>query len=106
MNTKPTRFFLLTAAALLMAAAGIGVFYGSRAEQGGPGAAKEETLYTCGMHPQVIEHKPGLCPICGMKLTPIRKLSASAAAGPGERKIKYYKSTMMPGEVSPTPKKD
>jgi len=29
-------------------------------------------LYTCGMHPQVIQDHPGNCPICGMKLTPIR----------------------------------
>jgi len=29
-------------------------------------------LYTCGMHPQVILDHPGNCPICGMKLTPIR----------------------------------
>ena len=34
---------------------------------------KEKTLYTCGMHPQVIQDHPGNCPICGMKLTPIRK---------------------------------
>ena len=67
--------------------------------------AKEEQLYTCGMHPQVIEHKPGNCPICGMKLTPVRK-QAGTKAPAAERKIKYYKSTMNPGEVSPTPRKD
>jgi Cu(I)/Ag(I) efflux system membrane fusion protein len=27
-----------------------------------------EEVYTCPMHPQVIEHKPGNCPICGMPL--------------------------------------
>jgi Cu(I)/Ag(I) efflux system membrane fusion protein len=27
--------------------------------------------YTCGMHPWVIEPKPGNCPICGMKLVPL-----------------------------------
>src|SRR5271165_6899269 len=37
-----------------------------------------KTLYTCGMHPQVIQDHPGNCPICGMKLTPIRKQSGSA----------------------------
>jgi RND family efflux transporter MFP subunit len=42
--------------------------------------AHNEQLYTCGMHPQVIEPKPGNCPICGMKLTPVRK--QSGAAGP------------------------
>ena len=25
-------------------------------------------LYTCSMHPQILEHHPGVCPICGMKL--------------------------------------
>src|SRR6267378_4197293 len=39
-----------------------------------PDAHSEEAkkLYTCGMHPQVIQDHPGNCPICGMKLTPIR----------------------------------
>lgn len=31
-----------------------------------------KTLYTCGMHPEIILDHPGNCPICGMKLTPIR----------------------------------
>jgi RND family efflux transporter MFP subunit len=65
---------------------------------------KAKTLYTCGMHPQVIQDHPGNCPICGMKLTPIRKQAGDSPAG--ERKIKFYKSTMTPGETSPTPAKD
>src|ERR1035437_7233697 len=67
--------------------------------------AQEEQLYTCGMHPQVIEHKPGNCPICGMKLTPVRKQGGPKAPA-AEHKVKYYKSTMNPGEVSPGPGKD
>ncbi len=63
-----------------------------------------KTLYTCGMHPQVIQDHPGNCPICGMKLTPLRN-TAGASAG-GERKIQFYKSTMIPGETSPVPAKD
>lgn len=27
-----------------------------------------ESYYTCSMHPQIHEHKPGNCPICGMPL--------------------------------------
>jgi len=27
-----------------------------------------EETYTCPMHPQIIRHEPGNCPICGMKL--------------------------------------
>lgn len=44
---------------------------------------KEETLYTCGMHPQVIQNTPGNCPICGMKLTPIRKQAGGSNAPSG-----------------------
>jgi len=76
------------------------------------GAAAQ--LYTCGMHPAVIQNRPGNCPICGMKLTPIRKqpgnvyasTNASTSGASPERKIRYYKSTMLLGEISPTPRKD
>jgi hypothetical protein len=27
--------------------------------------------YTCPMHPEVIEDKPGICPICKMDLVPM-----------------------------------
>jgi RND family efflux transporter MFP subunit len=44
------------------------------------GPESQKTLYTCGMHPQVVQDKPGNCPICGMKLTPIRKQTSAGAA--------------------------
>ena len=71
----------------------------------------EKTLYTCSMHPQVAQDRPGNCPICGMKLVRMRKQPSPAAkdrqaASGGHRKIKYYKSTMMLGEISQTPRKD
>ena len=71
-------------------------------------AEAEKTLYTCGMHPQIIRDKPGDCPICGMKLTPIRKQPGAGGPPPasGGRKIKYYKSTMNPGEISQKPGND
>ncbi len=31
---------------------------------------KTETTYTCPMHPEVRQHGPGRCPICGMHLVP------------------------------------
>ncbi len=37
----------------------------------------DETLYTCGMHPEVIQPEPGTCPICGMVLTPVKATMAS-----------------------------
>ena len=69
-------------------------------------APNEKTQYTCGMHPQIIQDSPGNCPICGMTLTPVKKEKAASAQSAGERKVKYYKSTMNPGEVSKTPRKD
>src|SRR6266496_2254783 len=49
-----------------------------------PESAQGEQLYTCGMHPQVIRNKPGNCPICGMKLTPIRKQNAATSSNVNE----------------------
>lgn len=38
----------------------------------------EATLYTCGMHPEVIQEGPGTCPICGMDLTPMMPRSGGS----------------------------
>jgi Cu(I)/Ag(I) efflux system membrane fusion protein len=34
-------------------------------------AEKAKQTYTCPMHPQIIQHAPGTCPICGMDLVPV-----------------------------------
>ena len=87
-------------------------------EQGNtvPGTAKKQ-LWTCGMHPQVIQDHPGDCPICHMKLTPLVTGEAAGAsnsspaapassAGNGERKIKYWHDPMMnPPYISDRPGK-
>ena len=41
------------------------------AEQTTESAAPEGTIYTCAMHPEIRESKPGNCPICGMALEPL-----------------------------------
>ncbi|MDI1314753.1 efflux RND transporter periplasmic adaptor subunit [Prosthecobacter sp.] len=90
---------------VLLIAAGAGVF--SMRSRSSPSDTGAKQLYTCGMHPQIIKDKPGDCPICGMKLVPVRKQPTMAASGKtGERKVKYYKSSMIPGEISQTPQKD
>src|ERR1035437_5818298 len=108
LSAKSTVLFLL--AFLIAAGAGLLLSGCGRAQAPAASADAAKTLYTCGMHPQVVQPTPGNCPICGMKLTPIRKqmeaAKGSSATPPGERKIKYYKSTMTPGEVRPTPGKD
>ena len=107
MNSKSK---ITTFIVLLVIATGVGLFAVgcSKSADKNAAATQTKTLYTCGMHPQIIQDHPGNCPICGMKLTPIRKQAGTspAATQPGERKIKYYKSTMNPGETSQQPGKD
>ena len=43
------------------------------------GAEATTTLWTCSMHPQVIQDHPGLCPICHMELTPLGDKSDTGA---------------------------
>ncbi len=62
----------------------------------------EKQLYTCGMHPQIISEEPGLCPICEMKLTPVKNSNQNS----GERKILFYRNPMNPNIISDTPQKD
>ena len=32
----------------------------------------DDSYYTCSMHPQIHEDKPGKCPICGMTLIEVK----------------------------------
>jgi RND family efflux transporter MFP subunit len=97
---------LLVASLLLSVAVPVMVVTGcsrSAAAENASTNAPQKTLYTCGMHPWIIQDHPGNCPICGMKLEPVHKTTVTTT-GPGE--IKFYKSTMKPGETSPVPAKD
>ncbi|MDD5686634.1 MAG: efflux RND transporter periplasmic adaptor subunit [Elusimicrobia bacterium] len=58
--------------------------------------------YQCPMHPTYISDKPGNCPICGMKLVPMKEKSVPQ---PMKKKI-MYRSSMNPGEISGKPGKD
>ncbi len=104
MNSK---LKLILVGALLVSMAGMGAFVAGCSRKPDTDntktASSEKTLYTCGMHPWIIQDHPGNCPICGMKLEPVHKTTGATAAG---HEIKYYKSTMKPGETSPKPAKD
>ncbi|MFQ5630767.1 MAG: efflux RND transporter periplasmic adaptor subunit, partial [bacterium] len=60
----------LTISLILFSAAMIVIGCGNK----NAGEEHEHTgqLWTCGMHPEVILEEPGNCPICGMKLTPLK----------------------------------
>ena len=96
------RLLILVIAAVALA----GVFF-IRHLGAAPKPAAEKQLYTCGMHPQIIQDHPGNCPICEMKLQPVRKKAAQPPEMASDaRKIKYYKSSMTPGETSQSPGMD
>lgn len=40
--------------------------------------------YTCPMHPQIVQNKPGSCPICGMELVPFDKTNTDPSLMLGE----------------------
>ena len=65
-------------------------------------SAKQQ--YTCGMHPEIVSDEPGYCPICGMKLTPIRKESDSSS-DQGKGKIAYWVAPMDPTYIRNEPGK-
>jgi multidrug efflux pump subunit AcrA (membrane-fusion protein) len=79
-------------AIVAIAALGVGIGIGRRTPMRAPGGttglehtAHEERaprqLWTCGMHPQVLQDHPGTCPICGMQLTPVEVGDLTAPAG-------------------------
>ena len=83
---------------------GLGLADGSAADTAAPAQAGQ--LWTCGMHPQVIQDRPGTCPICGMALTPVASTGAAEAGPRGERKVQYWWDPMMsPPFVSDRPGK-
>ena len=80
---------------------------GCNSDPGASSDTAEAQLYTCGMHPEVINEGPGSCPICGMDLTPLRSApsGARAAAPSGEKTIKYWVAPMDPTYISDSPGK-
>jgi multidrug efflux pump subunit AcrA (membrane-fusion protein) len=87
---------------ILFAVLIIGCGFGSAPEPDQEEAAPEQ-LYTCGMHPQVVEKGAGSCPICGMDLTPMK---GPAPKGPkGERQIAHWAAPMDPTYIRDEPGK-
>ncbi len=78
---------------------------------GTPRDSGAHQLWTCPMHPHILEEEFGVCPVCGMDLVP--------AAGSGgskpptiksdrgdERQVLFYRNPMNPEITSPVPAKD
>lgn len=131
-NKGASRKGLLILIALLALAIGGGYgWYSYTHQKLHEGEETQRELYTCGMHPWIIQDKPGECPICGMKLTKLEGDAAKAAkagqaqtakpatkaeddffadVGGGQKKgngkILFYRNPMNPAITSKAPAKD
>jgi hypothetical protein len=68
----------------------------------------KRTMYQCSMHPQIVSDKPGICPICQMRLVPIDDAGGGTAppTAAAARKPLFYRHPMRPDVTSPVPAKD
>lgn len=67
-------------------------------------AGGEDQLWTCGMHPEVIQSEPGICPICHMDLTPLDASGAAASQGAHtEHAGQLWTCPMHPDILEPAP---
>jgi len=60
---------------------------------------QEQTLWTCSMHPQIRQPKPGKCPICFMDLIPV----STAGGDIGQRQISFSEAAIKLMEIETTP---
>ena len=96
MNSK---LKLILIGTTLFALAGFGAFFAGCSRPADRAnaqtASSGKTLYTCGMHPQVIQDHPGNCPVCGMKLTPIHNGGDAESTNPGTSVIAVDAATLQ-----------
>lgn len=68
-------------------------------------AVEDPAMWTCPMHPHVLQEEPGQCPVCGMNLVAVE--TAEEAPAPDDTsRILYYRNPMDPTVTSPVPAKD
>ncbi|MCU0302814.1 MAG: efflux RND transporter periplasmic adaptor subunit [Thermoanaerobaculales bacterium] len=61
-----------------------------------------EPIWTCPMHPQIIESEPGSCPICGMDLVPVADDPGSHEDHAKGNREELWTCPMHPAVVEPT----
>jgi Cu(I)/Ag(I) efflux system membrane fusion protein len=101
LRNKPAKIVLVVIVAFLA-----GYFFRSPSQQSQPGpqreysgALQEQSWWTCAMHPQIHQPKPGKCPICFMDLVPV----APGEKEVGARQIVFSQDALKLMEVQTTP---
>lgn len=94
------KFFNPLIIPLALALFALGWWFGLPAEekQTSTASSASDTTWTCSMHPQIRQPKPGLCPICNMDLIP---LEGGESGGIRQISISAEASTLLDIRVSP-----
>jgi len=69
------------------------------------GAEIKSQMWTCSMHPNVRKTKPGLCPLCPMKLIPVPTDDTDTADGARQLTVSENAKALMDIEVAPVERK-
>lgn len=103
MNRKIILKFSLIALALVLTGMGIGrctaPSHPTAAPAADPASPAQPEVWTCSMHPQIQQPKPGDCPICGMDLIP---LLAEENSDLGPRTLSMSESSRALAEIQTT----
>lgn len=98
----PLILLVLVVTAVIGAYLGGWVSINRGAEVGHSHSAGGKAHYQCSMHPQIVSDKPGICPICQMKLQRVDDAGVAAPAEPAAQK-EHYQCSMHPQIVSNEP---
>lgn len=91
---------------LVLVAAGLVALAACRKEEGkSPAAGKAAAAkqWQCPMHPQIIQDRPGECPICGMDLVEVESTEAAPAATTQEVAADRWQCPMHPEIIQDRP---
>jgi membrane fusion protein, copper/silver efflux system len=92
---------------VLLALAGVGIYSLSSAAPNAPTSDKPGSeTWTCSMHPQVRQNKPGNCPICGMPLVLAGSTGEHRDANPETLTLSEHALAMASVETASVQKRD
>lgn len=108
MSSRSLAFPVVLALAGIAAGLGAGwMLFRGEPHAGAHEAQAPKQMWTCGMHPQVLQDHPGECPICHMALTPVHDSGAAQAeAGPPVVELSPGLTQLMNVQTAPVERAD
>lgn len=70
-----------------------------------PATQEQAEIWTCSMHPQIRQPKPGRCPICHMELVPVRTAGGAGPSSERRLAVSAEAAKLMEIETAPVERK-